>query len=246
MDACPQRCADFVWRAGEWDRLIDQLSRGHCVPFIGAGACTGSLPDGRELSKRLAEKHKYPLDRPEDLMEVTDYLVWHFSDDVPYVKSLVCDELRQGEPDLDDPLEPHSLLAALPLPIYITTNYDDFLYRALVRAGKSPSVAICPWHQGIDHSEELLSSEAGWNPRPETPLIYHLHGSLRQPQSIVLTGEDYEEFITSLVADQSIIRPSFAGAHDEIVAVHRLRYERYDISYDLHRFAARPARDRPT
>ncbi|WP_113704963.1 SIR2 family NAD-dependent protein deacylase [Nonomuraea lactucae] len=201
-----------AWRDGEWDRLIDQLATGDCVPFIGAGACAGSLPDGRALSRRLAEKHKYPYDRPDDLTEVTDYLVWWFGGDVPYVKSLICEELRADPPDFDDPLEPHGLLAGLPLPIFITTNYDDFLLKALIHAGKSPNVAICPWHAEIDHSAELLRSEAGWNPRPEAPLIYHLHGSLAQPQSIVLTDEDYEEFITSLAADQTIIPPVIRGA----------------------------------
>jgi hypothetical protein len=212
MDACPQECGNLAWRAGEWDRLLDQLSRGHCVPFIGAGACTKALPDAKGLSKRLADKCRYPLDRHEDLMEVADYLVWHYGDDVPYVKALVCSELRAGVPDFGDPLEPHGLLAALPLPIFITTNYDDFLYRALIHAGKSPNVAICPWHQGIDRSEELLGSEAGWNPRPETPLVYHLHGSQRHPESIVLTSEDYEEFIVSLVADQRMVPPVIRGA----------------------------------
>ncbi|MBN6052928.1 SIR2 family protein, partial [Nonomuraea sp. RK-328] len=203
---------ESAWRDGQWDRLVDQLRNGDCVPFIGAGACAGILPDGKELSRRLAEKYKYPFDRPDDLTEVTDYLVWWFDGDVPYVKSLICDELRSGMTNVPHPLEPYTLLAGLPLSIFITTNYDDFLQQELARASKTPNVAICPWHQQIDHSEELLGSEAGWNPGPEAPLVYHLHGNMRQPQSMVLTTDDYEEFITSLVADQSIIPPVIRAA----------------------------------
>ncbi|NUW31668.1 SIR2 family protein [Nonomuraea sp. SMC257] len=204
--------AEIEWRDGEWDRLVDQLIKGDCVPFVGAGASAGVLPDARSLSRRLAEKYKYPYDRPDDLTEVTDYLVWWFGGDVPYVKSLICEEFRAGAEGMGAGLEPYALLAELPLPIFITTNYDDFLLKALARAHKKPNIAICPWHDQIDHSQELLSSEAGWNPRPDSPLIYHLHGSMRQPQSIVLTNDDYEEFITSLVADRDIIPPVIRAA----------------------------------
>ena len=34
-------------------------------------------------------------------------------------------------PDFRAPSEPHAVLADLPLPIYMTTNYDDFMVKAL-------------------------------------------------------------------------------------------------------------------
>ncbi len=46
-------------------------------------------------------------------------------------------------PDTEDPFR---LLARLPLPIYITTSYYDFMERALDAEGKSPQTQVCLWN----------------------------------------------------------------------------------------------------
>ncbi|MGR6919748.1 SIR2 family NAD-dependent protein deacylase [[Actinomadura] parvosata] len=194
------------WPDEHWDRLTHQLRSGECTPFLGAGACFRTLPSGGQLSRRLAKRHGYPYRDRDDLAAVSDWLTWKF-DDTSYVKYLVCRELSGGPPDFGNPLEPHRLLADLPIPVYITTNYDSFLFQALRYVGKAPHQAICPWHSQIDHSGELLETHAGWNPQPEAPLVYHLHGRLEQPASMVLTSEDYDEFSAALVRNQSIIPP---------------------------------------
>ena len=64
-----------------------------------------------------------------------------------YPKELICAELATaGPPDFGAEDEPHAVLAELPLPIYITTNYDDFMAAALRRAGKEPRREICRWN----------------------------------------------------------------------------------------------------
>ncbi|GGL18089.1 hypothetical protein Sme01_55540 [Sphaerisporangium melleum] len=199
----------------DWDRLIDQLRQGDCAPFLGAGACSKVLPTGGELSRRLAEKYRYPFADRGDLARVTQYMTMRFGDDAIYVKSLVRRELLEmsgGTPDFSDPFEPHAVLADFPIPVFLTTNYDDFLVQALKHAGKDPQHAICPWNSGIDPNNGPFSSSTGWNPRPETPLVYHLHGTLEHPQSIVVTEDDYLEFVTGLAADRSILRPSIQAA----------------------------------
>jgi hypothetical protein len=45
-------------------------------------------------------------------------------------------------PNFDQNDEPHSVLAELPFRIYITTNYDDFMMRALKFKGKDPKLEI--------------------------------------------------------------------------------------------------------
>ncbi|HEY9523859.1 MAG TPA: SIR2 family protein [Thermopolyspora sp.] len=199
----------------EWDRLLDQLRHGDCTPFLGAGACGESLPTGARLSRRLAEKYHYPFSDDHDLTRVTQYMTMRFSDDAIYVKTLVRRELAEmagGSPDFSDPLEPHALLASFPISVFLTTNYDNFLVQALKHAGKDPQHAICPWNSGIDAGNGPIASASGWSPRPEAPLVYHLHGTLEHPQSIVVTEDDYLEFVTSLAADRAILPPSIQAA----------------------------------
>ena len=38
--------------------------------------------------------------------------------------------------------QPHASLAALPLPVYVSVAYDDFLEQALAHAGKSRGVIL--------------------------------------------------------------------------------------------------------
>ncbi|MFS1299405.1 SIR2 family protein [Streptosporangium longisporum] len=201
----------------EWERLLDQLESGDCTPFLGSGACVGALPTGVALSREMARRWEYPFDDDHDLPRVTQYAVMKYGDPL-YVKKQVCAELKSGrEPDYLHPLEPHGLLAEFPLSVYLTTNYDNFIARSLRGVGKNPNTAVCPWNEDLEYAEELFESEDGWNPRAGAPLIYHLHGSLRDPASVVLTEDDYLEFLTSLAAggvegDKRILPPSIRAA----------------------------------
>src|SRR6266511_3429004 len=123
----------------DWRRLVEQVASGDCTPFLGAGACHGTLPTGKELSRRWAALHQYPFDDQAVLPRVMQYVATEARDAV-YIKQRVARTLAGlGPPDFADPAEPHGLLARLPLPVYLTTNYDDFMTRALRSKGKNPS-----------------------------------------------------------------------------------------------------------
>ncbi|WP_155354234.1 SIR2 family NAD-dependent protein deacylase [Acrocarpospora macrocephala] len=191
----------------DWERLISQLRKGACTPFLGAGACAGSLPSGAQLSERLAARWGYPFGDRANLTKVTHYGAMKFGESI-HVKEQVCAELAAaGVPDFSDPLEPHGLLAGFPFPVYLTTNYDDFIYQSLKAAGKDPNVALCPWHGGLAFDEDLFRHKAGWNPGPDAPLIYHLHGRIQDPSSLVITEDDYLEFVFNLAYDRAAETP---------------------------------------
>lgn len=181
----------------EWQRLIDQLREGDCTPFLGAGACHGSLPTTSELSTTWARAYDYPFNDHTDLARVMQYAAVVTRDAV-YIKERVCETLGAcAPPDFTRPTEPHALLAEFPLRVFLTTNYDDFQAQALERIGRRPRRAICPWYHDAPYDEELFTSTTGVNPSSGEPLIYHLHGSMGTPRSLVLTEDDYLEFLVN-------------------------------------------------
>jgi hypothetical protein len=181
----------------DWGRLVAQLGRGDCTPFLGAGACR-TLPSGSQLSTRWAAEYEYPFADNSDLAQVMQYAAIREGDAV-YLKEKVCNYLGTAlPPDFTDPVEPHSLLAEFPIPVFITTNYDDFLVRALSLAGKSPNSRICSWWPGADYDQEFFGTTPGMSPVAAAPLVYHLHGSMDLPKSLVLTESDYLEFLVKI------------------------------------------------
>lgn len=192
----------FSVEEADWARLVAQLARGDCTPFLGAGACR-TLPTGAELGAAWAARYEYPFLDHEDLAKVMQYAAISEGDAV-FLKEKVCDYFRSvGPPDFSDPSEPHALLARFPIPVFITTNYDDFLVRALGLAGKSPNSAICSWFSGEDYNRELFETDQGLSPTSGEPLVYHLHGSMQTPRSLVLTESDYLEFLVKITTSRN-------------------------------------------
>lgn len=178
----------------DWQRLIDQLRRGDCTPFLGAGACSGRLPTGGELSRTYAARYGYPFTDSRNLAQVMQFAEAAVGDPVD-LKVDVCRQLQERgrhPPDGDDDV--HTLLARFPLPVFLTTNYDDFLAQALTRQGKNPQVAISPWWETGMSGIPLLPE-----PTVDKPIVYHLHGSWHEPRSLVLTESDYLTYLVNMV-----------------------------------------------
>lgn len=178
----------------DWESLCARISSGRCTPFLGAGACVPTLPLGSEISSEWAERYGYPLTDSHDLAKVAQFLA--VRQDPMFPKEQIAARLRKhGTPDFSNPEEPHRVLASLPLPLYLTTNYDDFMGLALERAGKAPVREFCAWNETF--SVDAADRDA-LAPTPETPVVYHLHGRLDDPESLVLTEDDYLDFLVSV------------------------------------------------
>jgi hypothetical protein len=94
--------------------------------------------------------------------------------------------------DREDPL---LLLARLPLPIYITTSYSNFLELALRKAGKSPRRQICFYTgQKIKDISNHLP-DGNYNPDPTHPAVYYLFGMEEYKPTLVLSEDDYLDFL---------------------------------------------------
>src|SRR5438876_11418850 len=107
-----------------WKVLLNRIRDGNCIPFLGAGACYPTLPLGGEIARELAQEVGYPFDDFSVLPSVAQFIAVNSSDGT-YVKDMVLRRLFKEKklPDFSSPDEPHGVLARLPLPIYVPTNY---------------------------------------------------------------------------------------------------------------------------
>jgi hypothetical protein len=103
---------------------------------------------------------------------------------------------RLGYPRFESAMDPLLTLAEFPLPIYLTTSYHDFIEVALRRVGKNPRSEICRWHKGLEGIP--VTWDDNYQPTVNEPLVYHLHGSDKHPGSMVLTEDDYMEFLVAI------------------------------------------------
>lgn len=190
----------------DWTVLLKRIAKGGCTPFLGAGASFGALPLGAALAKDWAEEFDYPLDDSSDLIRVAQYVAIQVEDPM-YPKEELADRFRNvAPPDFRSAGEPHGFMADLPLPIYITTNYDDFMVRALRDRGKEPQQEISRWNSRLFGIPSVLNN-SNYVPRPETPLVFHLHGHASVPESLVLTEDDYLDFLVAIAKEKDKVLP---------------------------------------
>lgn len=191
-------------REDDWRVLIDKIKRGKCIPFLGAGASSGTLPVGREIASEWATDNAYPLEDKNDLARVAQFLAIKF--DPLWPKHQIIDRFKSvSPPNFTQPDEPHSILAELPLKVYMTTNYDSFMLQALSKPGinKNPKQEYCRWNMYVRDEPSVFDS--GFEPSTANPLVYHLHGCTEIAQSIVITEDDYLEFLVNMSKDDEII-----------------------------------------
>lgn len=217
----------------KWPSLLASLRAGKCTPIIGAGLYEPVLGSWRDLALSLAEKYHYPLAHffKDALPQVTQFLSidqsistlllefesvirqriqTRFAADLPDPlksdKSSLLDLVTHGGQKIRaaDELEQHRVLASMKLPIYITTNYDNLMSDALKEAGADPQMVICPWSDRFD-AHSIYDKEPDYRPSPERPLVYHLFGHFSLPESLVLTEDDYFEYLIGVTSNKDLI-----------------------------------------
>src|SRR6516165_2663791 len=130
----------------DWKLLLHRIKEGRCTPFLGAGASFPALPLGGGLAERWSSEHSYPLADRTDLPRVAQYLAVTY--DSMFPKEELANSFKKcAPPDFSARDEPHSVLSKLPLPIYMTTNYDDFMIRALKAQGGAGDLPLQERHQ---------------------------------------------------------------------------------------------------
>ena len=189
-----------------WDRLISNLMSGECVPFLGSGACAEYVPLAAPMARAWGKRAGYPLyGERSNLPRVMQYIatILYDGDATSLKRDFIHEELASVmPPNFNDPAQIHGLLARFDLPLYVTTNYDDFMYLALQQRHKRPRHDHSVWYRTVTpggHRSPL--DDARYAPSALEPLVFHLHGCHQVPQSLVLTEDDYIEYLVQLASD---------------------------------------------
>lgn len=214
----------------KWPALMAAIRKGRCTPILGPGISEGVFGSRSALAARWAKKYSFPLApyATEDLPEVAQYIA------VDQARFLVHDELEQSlkeelerrfglqlAPGLQNgPLtdlvsavgaitrqsahDPHVVIANLPFPVYITTNPDSLLIDALKAAGKEPQVELCQWNDNMTR-ESLAQSNSSYVPDEKHPLVFCLFGQYSDPESQVITEDDYFDYLIGVTSNKDLI-----------------------------------------
>lgn len=217
----------------QWQSLLRNIARQRCTPILGPGLSESLLGARRSVAQRWAETYHFPMEPHErdDLPQVAQYVAVNHGHDFlrdeleEYLRKEILDrygDLLAATPvnaPLDDlisaavastqkltPLEsPHQLLAKLPLPLYITTEPSRRMSDALAAAGKAPVVELCRWNAALEPISSIYDHEPNFRPTVECPLVYHLFGRIGEPDSVVLTEDDYFDYLIGVTSDNELI-----------------------------------------
>jgi len=190
-------------QATDWEVLMKRIKDGRCTPFLGAGVYSEGPSLRSSIAKKWATEYNYPFADGADVARVARFLNVEYGD-AEYASGKYAEELTKlPTPNFDDPNEPYNILAKLPLPIYITTNYDDMMEQALIKNKRDVKRDLCKWVKGLEDTSPL--AEQGFQPNVANPSVFHLYGYTQTQQSMVMSEDDYFQFLINVSKDQELI-----------------------------------------
>jgi hypothetical protein len=219
---------------GFWSTLLRNIEDGECTPFLGSGVGADLLPDPRELAQTLAHEYNYPFPTSQNLARVSQFV--GTMDNRRLRKDVIREmvegfQRRMGLTPEDNgraaglaesiaaadwsarcqdlfETEIHHQLADLGLPLYVTTNFDNFMTLALEAKGRSPHREVVAWREALagaeDGSHHTLQTPAS----REEPVVLHLFGTDDDLLSMVLTEDDYLDYLARISRDYEYLLPT--------------------------------------
>jgi hypothetical protein len=209
----------------KWPVLLDEITSGDCTPILGPALSESLVGSRRETAKSLAKTFGFPLAPQdwEDLPKVAQFVALDQSrrylrreleksfrkelqrrlgGDVP--AELAAASLNELVVEVGrrrwavDTMEPHQVLAAADqkFPVYITTANHSLLTVALQEAGRKPHVDLFHWNDTGSWPPPLKETEPDYfEPTWQDPLVYHLFGHFDYEGTVVITEDDYFDFM---------------------------------------------------
>ncbi len=210
----------------KWKNLCRHVRGGKFIPILGPGVTEKVCLTASETARRLAAAHGFPLAHQRaDLPRLLQYLSVKEKPSAVLPElteqlhrqvleihgQLLIDELRRatlprlmdavGELRRRDPDEPHRVLAELPASIYVTANCDNLLHRALEAQGREPQRLVCRWRESPPVAPGIVGGE---EPTEERPALYHVLGFFGDEDSLVLTEDDYFDYLIAAASNDLV------------------------------------------
>lgn len=219
----------------KWPVVLAQIKRKKCTPIIGLGLCEQIFGSRHEIARQWAEAYGFPMSPYErdDFPRVSQYLATDQAGGFPRdellagLRKLILqrmnDEQRKSLGDVEvnelihhvgsdlrksAPIDSYKVLADLGLPIYLTTDPTELLAQALREAKRIPVVDYPRWHEDLENVEVYpseLKEELEYEPTRERPLVFQLLGTLRVPESLVVTEDNYFDFLIGFTKNRDLI-----------------------------------------
>jgi hypothetical protein len=177
------------------------------------------------MAEKWGTQEDYPLHDVTNLSRVMQYIATmrYGGDSTSLKEAFAAREFADVElPDFTQPYQIHRVLAECKLPLYVTTNYDDFMYQALRNRRKDPKRDHSRWYVAAsDDDVERPFDDPTYDPSPDKPLVFHLHGNYRVSKSLILTEDDYIDYLVRLADEtfqrdarsQTSILPNYVYSH---------------------------------
>jgi len=216
----------------KWDSLLADMSRGRCTPIIGFGVYEEMFGDASTLARQWGETYRYPFHAYDQLPEIAQFLainqnarfprqqlVEHFRREtlrrygaaIPAEQhdTLSTDELIvKAWQAVMGPRDSHRILANLPCALYVTANASTVLESALKDTlGFAPYSGICRWNSKIKNTDPMpIDLDVA------KPLVYHLFGRLDELASIVVSEDNYFDYLYATGGNGNEPSPMVRGA----------------------------------
>lgn len=188
----------------DWDKLLTRIKAQKCTPFLGAETSRGALPPRSQIAAKWAAEFHYPMEDSHDLARVAQFIATN-EDPLAPREALLREFDEARKPNFQEPDNLHGMLADLPLPIYITTAYDDFMMQALKHRNRDARKEFCRWNRFVQPPlQPATAFDTGYEPNVANPVVYHLHGHSGVSASMVITEDDYLDFLVNTSRDKSI------------------------------------------
>jgi HEPN domain-containing protein len=160
------------------ENYVKDLNDDSASIFAGAGLSVSSgYVNWKELMSDLAKELGLNIDEENDLISIAQYHVNENGNNRYGITKKILEEFTE---DVEES-ENHRIIARLPITSIWTTNYDQLIEKVIVNEKKNIDVKY--------KENQLLYTK----PKREV-VLYKMHGDVSEPDSTILTKQDYEQY----------------------------------------------------
>ena len=215
------------------DTVVTAMKAHECTPILGTGMTEWLFGTRKDHAQAWAKSFGFPLEahRHSDLPQVAQFVAVEKkprqlrAELAAFYRERLCDRFPDAVDDPEGALndmvlavwrqaserfatEPHTVLAQMPCEVYVTTEVTSLLTEALREEGKDPVVDFCRWNPALDPDdwpESPLTRDRDYAPTIERPLVFHVLGTIEYPDSIVITEDEYFDFLAEVARNRDLI-----------------------------------------